>query len=203
MATSDGWRRSLESVVGPTPRGRSEGRAAGPARHDLDAELNGGVIAAIEIISEADQTGLRAAAAPRRHLGTVTVPGSQFAWLVEVTPAGRCAGTSQVGAPVRGPQLPSGCGLRDVYQRCRLGLGDGDRRHGGSPVSPKATSAEERRGLTAKAFLWRRGDGRAVVDPRDSSGRVAVRRGAGAGSASRLMNTTLCRAGHANHGQMT
>jgi len=77
-------RRLLERTVGQT---RVTDRKGGPeGRHDLEAVLPDGRIAAIEITSEADQARLSVAAAARRHLSTVTVPGSQFAWLVNVTP---------------------------------------------------------------------------------------------------------------------
>jgi len=77
-------RHRLEGVVGPTRV--TDLKGGPPGQHDLEADLPDGRIAAIEITSEADQARLSAAAAARRHLATVTVPGSQFAWLVEVTP---------------------------------------------------------------------------------------------------------------------
>src|SRR5262245_52443937 len=77
-------RRLLEGTVGQT---RVTDRKGGPeGHHDLEAILPDSRIAAIEITSEADQARLSVAAAARRHLSTVTVPGSQFAWLVTVTP---------------------------------------------------------------------------------------------------------------------
>ncbi len=77
-------RRHLESVLGPTRV--ADWKGAPPGQHDLEADLPDGGIAAIEITSEADRARLSAAAAARRHLSAVTIRGSQFAWLVEVTP---------------------------------------------------------------------------------------------------------------------
>ena len=77
-------RRLLEGTVGQTRVTDRKGCPEG--RHDLEAVLPDGRIAAIEITSEADQARLSVAAAARRHLSTVTVPSSQFAWLVNVTP---------------------------------------------------------------------------------------------------------------------
>src|SRR5205085_8279319 len=77
-------RHLLEGAVGQTRvidrRGdREEGK------HDLEADLPDGGIAAIEITSEADAARLSAAAAAQRHLSNLKVSGSQFAWLVNVT----------------------------------------------------------------------------------------------------------------------
>jgi hypothetical protein len=78
-------RHRLEGIVGQTRvidrrGGREEGK------HDLEADLPDGRIAAIEITSEADPARLRAAARANRYLSQVTVPGSQFWWLVQLTP---------------------------------------------------------------------------------------------------------------------
>jgi len=80
------WARHLlEGTVGQTRvidrrGGREEGK------HDLEADLPDGGIAAIEITSEADAARLSVADAARRHLSGIKVAGSQFAWHVELTP---------------------------------------------------------------------------------------------------------------------
>ena len=77
-------RHLLEGTVGQT---RVTDRKGGPeGRHDLEADLPDGGIAAIEITSEADAARLSVAAAVQRHLSNLKVPGSQLAWLVSVTP---------------------------------------------------------------------------------------------------------------------
>lgn len=78
-------RHLLDGTVGQTRvidrrGGREEGK------HDLEADLPDGGIAAIEITSEADAARLSVAAAAQRHLSDLKSPGSQFAWLVNVTP---------------------------------------------------------------------------------------------------------------------
>jgi hypothetical protein len=81
--TSSGYAASLRARSGR----RVTDRHGGPEdRHDLEAVLPDGRIAAIEITSEADQARLSVAAAARRHLSTLTVPGLQFAWLVNMGP---------------------------------------------------------------------------------------------------------------------
>lgn len=77
-------RHLLEGTVGPTRVSDLKGGPEG--RHDLEADLPDGRIAAIEITSEADPARLSVAGAARRHLSALTIPGSQFAWLVNVTP---------------------------------------------------------------------------------------------------------------------
>jgi hypothetical protein len=77
-------RHLLEGTAGQT---RVTDLKGGPeGRHDLEAELMDGRIAAIEITSEADEARLRAAARAKRHLSEVTVPHSQLWWLVQLTP---------------------------------------------------------------------------------------------------------------------
>jgi hypothetical protein len=77
-------RHLLEGTVGQTRViDRRGGRDVG--KHDLEADLPGGGIAAIEITSEADPARLSVNAAAQRHLSNFKVPGSQFAWLVNVT----------------------------------------------------------------------------------------------------------------------
>ena len=85
LRVDERWARHLlEGTVGQT---RVTDRRGGPeGRHDLEAVLPDGGIASIEITSEADQARLRAAAAARRHLTAITVPGSQFGWIVTVIP---------------------------------------------------------------------------------------------------------------------
>ena len=76
--------RLVERATGPS---RVTDWKGGPeGRHDLEAVLPDGRIAAIEITSEADRARLRAAARAKRYLSKVTVPGSQFWWLIQLTP---------------------------------------------------------------------------------------------------------------------
>lgn len=77
-------RHRLESVLGPTCVTDRKGGPQG--KHDLQAALPDYSVAAIEITSEADQARLSVSAAARRHLSKVTVPGSQFWWLIQLTP---------------------------------------------------------------------------------------------------------------------
>jgi hypothetical protein len=85
LSGDERWlRHRLESAIGPTRV--TDLKGGPPGQHDLEADLADGTIAAIEITSEADQARLSVQAAAKRHLAAVTVPGSQFAWLVNVTP---------------------------------------------------------------------------------------------------------------------
>jgi hypothetical protein len=88
-------RHLLEGTVGFT---RVTDLKGGPqGRHDLEADLPDGRIAAIEITSEADRDRLSVAGAVRRHLSGLTVPGSPFAWHVNVTSRADAAGLRGTG----------------------------------------------------------------------------------------------------------
>lgn len=93
-------RHCLEGIVGHTRvidqrGGRQQGK------HDLEADLLDRGIAAIEITSEADAARLSVIAAAQRHLSKLEAAGSRFAWLVNITPTGRCAGTPRIWRPGR------------------------------------------------------------------------------------------------------
>jgi hypothetical protein len=86
MRDDERWvRHCLEGIVGHTrvidQRGGRQQR-----KHDLEADLPDGRIAAIEITSEADAARLSVIAAAQRHLSELTVPASRFAWFVNITP---------------------------------------------------------------------------------------------------------------------
>lgn len=86
LRNDERWvRHCLEGIVGHTRvidqrGGRQQGK------HDLEADLPDGSIAAIEITSEADAARLSVIAAAQRHLSKLEAPGSRFAWLVNITP---------------------------------------------------------------------------------------------------------------------
>jgi hypothetical protein len=82
------WARHnvVEKAIGRS-RVTDLSRRGGPGgKHDLEADLPGRKIAAIEITSEADGARRSLRDALKRHLSAATVPGSQLAWLVNLTP---------------------------------------------------------------------------------------------------------------------
>jgi hypothetical protein len=87
LSAGERWvRHRFEKALGPTSV-IDRSQAGGPeGQHDLEAVLPDGRIAAIEITSEADPARLSVIAAARHHLSKVKVPGSQFWWLVQLTP---------------------------------------------------------------------------------------------------------------------
>src|SRR5262249_28816985 len=75
------WARyRLEHVYGPL---RVIDRKGGPpGLHDLEADLHGGEVAAIEITSEVEEARLDLAASADRHLSALKLPGSNNVWRV-------------------------------------------------------------------------------------------------------------------------
>jgi hypothetical protein len=78
------WARGrLEPVLGPL---RVIDRKGGPSGlHDLEADLPGGAVAAIEITSEVEEARLSLMASADRHLKKLRLPGSKYAWQVGLT----------------------------------------------------------------------------------------------------------------------
>jgi hypothetical protein len=78
------WARGrLEPVLGPL---RVIDRKGGPeGLHDLEADLDGGAVAAIEITSEVEQARLSLMASAERRLSGVRLPGSNYVWQVGLT----------------------------------------------------------------------------------------------------------------------
>jgi hypothetical protein len=78
------WARArLEQVLGPL---RVIDRKGGPpGLHDLEADLAGGMVAAIEITSEVEEARLSLMASADRHLRKLRLRGSNYAWQVGLT----------------------------------------------------------------------------------------------------------------------
>jgi hypothetical protein len=72
----------LEPLMGPLRLTDRQGRGAPPGMHDLEADLPGGAVAAMEVTSVNESRRLQQESAATRILSSVTVPGSDFKWMV-------------------------------------------------------------------------------------------------------------------------
>jgi hypothetical protein len=70
----------LTPVLGPLRR--IDRRGGPPALHDFEAGLADGSVAALEVTGEVDAQRLSLAASAERRLSSITVPNSEFLWLV-------------------------------------------------------------------------------------------------------------------------
>jgi hypothetical protein len=75
------WARErLERLLGPLRL--TDYRGGPPGRHDFEADLSDGSIAAVEVTAEVDRQRLTLASAADRHLASLTLDGSSSLWLV-------------------------------------------------------------------------------------------------------------------------
>jgi hypothetical protein len=64
------------------PLRRTDRRGGRPGLHDFEADLPNGSIAALEVTGEVDAQRLDLASAAERRLSSITLPDSEFFWLV-------------------------------------------------------------------------------------------------------------------------
>jgi hypothetical protein len=80
------WARGrLEPVFGPLRVVDVNRKGGPPGLHDLEADLSGGAVAAIEITSEVEEARLSLMASADRHLRKLRLPASNYAWQVGLT----------------------------------------------------------------------------------------------------------------------
>jgi hypothetical protein len=70
----------LTPLLGPLRR--IDRRGGPPGLHDFEADLADGSVAALEVTVEVDDQRLDLAASAERRLSSITLPDSQFLWLV-------------------------------------------------------------------------------------------------------------------------
>lgn len=77
----------LAPVVGPLRR--IDRRGGPPGLHDFEADLADGSIAALEVTGEVDARRLSLASSAERRLSSITLPNSEFLWLVGLAAGAR------------------------------------------------------------------------------------------------------------------
>jgi hypothetical protein len=77
----------LTPLLGPLRR--IDRRGGPPGLHDFEGDLGDGSMAALEVSAEVDAQRLSLASSAERRLSSITLPDSQFFWLVGLAAGAR------------------------------------------------------------------------------------------------------------------